>query len=248
MGAAIHSNARKVIRYLLDQGVELDIFTACALGKYELVEKFLDKEPILIRSHAKHAHKLDLMDLAPTKKMESLLLARGFPMSVHLAAGKGMLDQVKRYLKESPEQLEAKDSGGATPIFSAIWGGQDDVAFYLLDQGAKYDSGKESRPLSFACVWGRHKVAEALLQKGVDISFLSFNYPYSYLHCCSNWGNEGMGDLNPATYSEAILKIIRLLFKHGIDPNIKDGKGTTAHQQCLNNGYTDRAELIQSLS
>ncbi len=242
LGAAVHSHARKTIRFLLDQGLEPDVFTACALNDRAEVKARLDGDPDLITARAAHAHNMDLFDLAPTRAMTKFLLKSGYPLTVHLAAAKGLVDQVKSFVNAEPGLLEAKGREGEIPLFNAIWGGQDEAAFWLLDAGSDREAEAiGGRPLSFACTWGRSNVAKALLERGIDLSFISFGYRYSYLHLCSVYGKDGMGPLSPTAYEQEIQRIIKMLLDAGIDRTIKSGDGLTASQLAEKNGFSERA-------
>ncbi|MGE3803112.1 MAG: ankyrin repeat domain-containing protein [Gemmataceae bacterium] len=249
LGAATHSRARKVIRLLLDQGVSEDVFLACALGDHAGVEKYLAQKPKLVTARASHVHQMDLIDLAPDGSMVALLLERGYPLTIHGAAAKGLIDQLDRLLADDPALLESKGREGETPLFCAIWSGQDEAALHLLEKGCRHDvDGATARPLSYACTWGRSRVARVLLDKGVDIQFRGFAYRYSHLHACCGWGEEGMGNLDFQAYTREILTIIRWLFEAGIDLQLEDKKGQTARELALAKGFQARADLIEKLS
>ena len=246
MGAALHSNAKKTIKFLLNEGVEKDVFVSCVLREYDAIEAYLDEYPKHIKARAKYAHKMDLMDLAPTKKMTNLLLKRGFPLDIHVAVGKGMFDKVDQFLKDDPNLLENCDDEGASPLFSAIWSAQDEMALYLLEKGADHDlKGAGGRPLSYAILWGRTKIVEALLERGVDMKYVGLFRHFSYLHTCVEWGADGMPPLTKDEYEVEIVKIINMVCDAGVDPDVRDQEELTAVQRAEKNGFPNRVALIR---
>ncbi|MDP6357212.1 MAG: helix-hairpin-helix domain-containing protein [Planctomycetota bacterium] len=60
--AAAHCHEKEILEYMLKQGVELDIFMACALDRVHDVESFLELDPGL--SNAKGAHGIPMLDHA----------------------------------------------------------------------------------------------------------------------------------------------------------------------------------------
>ncbi len=118
-----------------------------------------------------------------------------------------------------------------------------------MQKGAACDTeGAGARPMTYACIWGRARVARELLGRGIDLRYQGLGYRYSHLHACCQWGGDGMGDLDPAQYTKEILSIIGLLFEYGIDPELRNKKGKTAYQMCLANDFPERAEVIRALS
>ena len=105
MGAALHSNARKVIRYLLDKGIRRDVYVSCALGEYEEVKKEIRRNSKLFANPNKQMHHLDLLDIAPTEKMGKLLIDLGYPVDIYVAAKKGLAKRVKQFLRQDSDLL-----------------------------------------------------------------------------------------------------------------------------------------------
>ncbi len=244
MGAAIHGPGvdEDYIQFWLEQGVEMDVFIACKLRKYDELDAFLDANPQPIRAKAKDAHNCDLIDLAPDRQMVDHLLSRGYPLSIHVAAAKGMIGDIDRLLAEDPELLEHEGREAATPLFSAIWNRQQEAALHLLDLGARYNLVNDGgfSVMFFACSWGCEKVVRALLDRGIDVNFVDrIHYGYSYLHVTFNWPFGG---------TETNLRIVRMLFDAGINPTIKSKQGQTAYELASEKELWEFAELIKELS
>ena len=120
MGAAIHGQGvdEDYIQFWLEQGVEMDVFVACKLRKYDELDAFLDASPKLIRAKAKYAHNCDLIDLAPDRQMVDHLLARGYPLSIHVAAAKGMIEEIDR-LRHNTLTTTTVISSSSSAVISA---------------------------------------------------------------------------------------------------------------------------------
>lgn len=58
--AAAHCHQKEILEYMLSQGVELDIFMACALDRLQEVEGFLESDPGM--ANVKGAHGIPLLD------------------------------------------------------------------------------------------------------------------------------------------------------------------------------------------
>lgn len=105
----------------------------------------------------------------------SLALA-GNPVSdteaVHKAARSGAVDAVKTSIQEHPEQVNAQDRGGRTPLHYAAIRGHVAVAKLLLANGAEVNGkGRSGRtPLHEAIRASRTEMVAFLLSKGADVN------------------------------------------------------------------------------
>jgi hypothetical protein len=78
LGAACQMRRKEIIEYLLSQGVEMDIYAACVLGRTDKVQSFLDADPTLVNAKAAHAHRKPPLYLAEGQpEVEALLKSRG---------------------------------------------------------------------------------------------------------------------------------------------------------------------------
>jgi ankyrin repeat protein len=181
------------------------------------------------------------MDLSPSDAMTALLLRRGYKLSIHAAAAKGMLEEVQRMLGEDPARIRALDGEGLQPLHSACIGGHENIVALLIERGADVTHlGANCRPLTYACIWGRDKIVPLLLKLDRDINAITTGYQLSYLHCVVRWA-KGTPAANEA--------IIRMLFKAGIDSSIRNKDGMTAYDMAVERGAEGKAmaELIKEL-
>src|SRR5439155_1286572 len=74
-GAAAHLFCREILVFMLAQGVRLDLFMACALGKPERVDAFLREEPA--QANALGAHGIHVLNHAADTSIALLLLEHG---------------------------------------------------------------------------------------------------------------------------------------------------------------------------
>ncbi len=70
LGAASHVGHKKLAQYLIDQGAQVNIFTACLFGKMEIVKPILDFFPNPL--HAKGPHGFTLLHHASRGGDEAL--------------------------------------------------------------------------------------------------------------------------------------------------------------------------------
>ena len=109
--AATQLGRRDIIEYLLGKGAPLDLFTACVLGRRDLVEAELARDPA--RARARGVHDLPVLYFA----------AIGAHLDVAqllVAAGAGVNDATE----------------AAAPIHGAVMGRSEELVTWLLAQGA----------------------------------------------------------------------------------------------------------------
>ena len=244
MGAAIHGSgvSEKYIQFWLDQSVEMDAFIACKLSRYDELSAFLDADAQLIKAKAKYAHNMDLIDLVPDQKMVEFLLARGYPMTIHVAAKKGMVSEIERILDEDPGVVNEFDSPGMygkQPLHNAlVWGGEK-TAELLVARGADVTQPCKMsiRPLGWACIKGHERIVRIMLELGERVDTPPDDYRASFLFCVIEFGSDDV---------ETNLRIIRMLFEAGVDPSVRNVKDQTAYEAA--EGSHECAELIRELS
>jgi ankyrin repeat protein len=144
-------------------------------------------------------------------------------------------EEVKRIqamIKDSPDLINAKDSGGNTPLHQAAAKGQVIVATFLLQNGADIEAKDLSgqTPLYHAAVEGHKSVVELLLQKGASVR-------------SANW--RGETPLHAAA-GKGFRSIVELLLARGAEVNAKTTEGTTPLHMAVANGFKVVADLLLS--
>ncbi len=154
------------------------------------------------------------------KKQTALLWALSGP---HVEAA--------RVLIEKGADIHAASSSGFTPLMMATRYNSLDAVKMLLDRGAKLDqqAADGTTPLIVAVVRGHIELAKFFLDKGADPNAIGTGYTalhyaagkwdgvdaHDYLDAPGEW-NIFLG-LRPA----AKVEIIKALFAHGADPNLR---------------------------
>ena len=109
--AAAQLGRRDIIEYLLSRGAPLDFFTACVLGRADVVQTELASHPDRARDHGVH----------------------GLP-SLYFAAIGGQREIAERLLAGGAEVNDAAQA--AAPIHGAVLGGSAEMIAWLLERGA----------------------------------------------------------------------------------------------------------------
>jgi cytohesin len=119
-------------------------------------------------------------------------------------------------------------------LFSAvITGDLDEVKQIVIDCGVNPNiKGPNPNPLGFtplhyAAMYGRHEIAELLLERGADPNIQD---------------NDGDTPLHLAA-ANGYSEIVKLLLEHGADPNVQDYGGMTPLHYAAT-GYLEVVELL----
>jgi|CZKL01.1.fsa_nt_gi ankyrin repeat protein len=153
-----------LITKLASQGVDLDVFEAAAVGDDLRLRTILDGEPESANSISGHGWTpLHLAAAFATPNAVELLLRHGARVDavsdnpqhnqpLHAATALSRNPEIVRLLLNNGAEVNARQVGGFTPIFSAAAANQKDLVELLLAHGAdahlKSDQGKT--PAAFA--------------------------------------------------------------------------------------------------
>jgi len=141
-GAAAHTGSVKILRFMLKQGIKLDIVMAVALDMMDDVAQRLKADSNL--ATAKGAHGIALLSHVRSVKMAELLVAHGAnPKAdgpLNTAVWNGRTDLVKWYLAHgahvNAKGNENKTWGGKRPLTLAMEKGHTEIAELLRQHGA----------------------------------------------------------------------------------------------------------------
>ena len=158
----------KVCDYLLSSGAQLDIHTACALGKTAEARRMLHDNPALANDRDRRLHRTPLFWAAARGQVPLVELlvqyradvnARALPYSQagNVATGPEIWERRSKQTKEA----------GETPLHVAAAAGHTAVVRLLLEKGAKIDAIDSDRitPLQRAVESGHIDTVEFLLEK-----------------------------------------------------------------------------------
>lgn len=170
---------------------------------------------------------------APVELVE-LLIKSGANIEldhIHFAIGVNRLDIVELILKHKPDFLELPDEFGQTPLHFAAAKGRDQIAEYLISQGANVNvqTGTQktgTSPLDHAVKFNHVNVVKVLIGAGADID------PKIFIEATKN--NQ--------------LDIVKLLFEHKHDLlESTDGLDQTPLVWAASKGFTKVVEYFISM-
>lgn len=145
-GAAAHMRNRAILKLMLDRGVDLDIFMACALDRAADVKRLLDADPTL--AHARGSHKIPILMHVSGVESAQVLIERGADVNcsknprrgpLHDAVRIGNRDLVALYLAHGADvNLIGAGYGmdGLMPLEIARALGHSEIASLLAQHGA----------------------------------------------------------------------------------------------------------------
>ena len=134
-------------------------------------------------------------------------------VDIFTAVKTGNVARVKDLIENGGVNVNAKNSGGLTPLILAAYRGYDKVVQVLLDNGAAVDAkDKEGwTPLLMAAQNGHDKVVQLLLDKGANI--------------------EGLGSIGSTPLILAVAlaqdKVVQVLLDNGANLNARTSDGMT---------------------
>ena len=134
---------------------------------------------------------------------------------IHDAVKSGDLEKVKILLEKNRELLNKLDKDGMAPLHRAIEAGKNDIARYLIEQGADINlKDKENdSPLHYVAIVGNLEIAKLLLARDVTSVNEGDNHQMTPLHLACERGH---------------LDIITLLLDSGADIDARDRLGRNA--------------------
>lgn len=167
-------------------------------------------------------HYAAFMDTRNNEMLELFLDKTKQPDTIYLAAYRGDLEAVKTYISSGVD-VNAKDSGGCTPLLWAVRHDSPEVVEYLIAQGAEINATVGNlTPLLCA---NSLPVVELLVSKGAAIN----TNGQKMLHKACR-----MGDKEIATF----------LLSKGADVNAKSSAGRTPLLDALSFGHPDLVPLL----
>ena len=228
-----------------DYGTQMDaIVNAVREGDLSAVKGLLEGDHRLANARVNSSGR-SLIQIAAEKvvwhrpqyrKIVQYLADHGAEYDIFTAARAGLLDAVRRMLKETPNLIDARDHRDYTPLqcASLIYGACEEaeaVMDYLLAKGAEID-------ILTASHFGMLGVVQDLLEDNPT--------------CATAVDAEGLTPLHwamrPRRGSKAsFVRITELLIQHGADVNAQGeayGNWTPMHTLAEWSGYLDQANLM----
>jgi hypothetical protein len=141
-GAAAHTQSRQILEFFLDNGVEMDIFMAAALGRSDDVWHILQETPE--QCSIPGSHGIPLIAHTSDQTTARRMIAAGVPCDIFRAAGLGLSEHVAEHLKVDPNQANTTNHLGMSPLQIARLSGHKPVIDVLISNGA-YDPGEAGK-------------------------------------------------------------------------------------------------------
>lgn len=149
---------------------------------------------------------------------------------LHIATCHGRLELVKLF-KSYGADFESAGHNGIPILSAAIYAGHDDVALWLVKNGAPLHARRQHFTPVFVAAWkNRPLVLRALFDEHVNLNIVS-DTGTTLLHCLANHGLD-----------EYIEKCISA----GIGPNVTNERGWTPLHFAASNGHRHQQKFCLS--
>ena len=155
------------------------------------------------------------------------------------AVESGDIEQVRRVLTGG-SVVNARTRAGLTALSVAVIRGYEDIALLLIEKGASLDARDRSgdrenqhpgnSPVHYAAIYGRTRVLEAMLDRGVSPNLRDRNGRTLLMLAVENGHRD----------------TARMLLRRGADPNARSALGETALELAKRRGDTEMMRLLQS--
>jgi len=168
--------------------------------------------------------------------MVSLLLSMGVKPDMFEACAAGLVDEVRRLLRENPGRVNERSHDGWTPLHLAAFFGHLELATIFLDSGAAMltvsNNNEANLPINAAAAGSRTAVVRLLVGRGCPPDARSSDQGYTALHLAANNGNS---------------ELIEFLLLSGADRTLKTGSGETPFDLAVKKGHKSAAESLKSV-
>ena len=272
---AAREDSEDVVSLLAERGCDLpDVLSAASVGRIEVVEALLKKDPTQAR--ATNAHGGTPLHLAARRgdvKTAALLLAAGAAVDARdeegctpllFAAAGGREDMARLLLENKADPNSLPTFQEVSPLHLAILSGKSTLVFLLLKYKANpnvLQNGENGAPLHLAVAKGLPDMVAALLEAGAAVDSKNGD-GWTPLHLAAQAGREDMArilldhkaDANaigpdgrrPLHEAAAACrpKVVRLLLDHKADVAARDATGRTPLHYAAEGRQSEIAVLL----
>jgi ankyrin repeat protein len=242
LAVAMRSECLDVARFLADRGCSVpDVLVAVAVGRADLVERFLRDNPRAAGPETQSGHPLlHLAAVSGQAGVARVLLARGEKLdattsggetALHWAAWFGSEAVAGELIRAGANVRLTTGHGGWEPLHVAAWGGHAGVIRLLLKKGVAVDvtNAGSQTPLHLAAENGRVQAAEQLLAAKASVE-------------AADW--KGMTALHHAA-GGGHLAVVKLLLAHKANVAAKDDQGRTPLDLARESGEEEIVKLLE---
>jgi len=215
---------------------QASFFAAVQAGDLAEVSRLVEAEPALL--HTKNEGGLSAVLLAcytGRNDVRDLLLANDPALELHEAAAVGQLSRVEELVEADPEVTQGYSPDGFPILALAAVFGHEEVARYLLSQGADVNAvaknGSGYTALTGAVASGHEAIAKWLAESGADV-----NYRYA----------KGYSPLLTAA-ANGRLEIVKMLLARGADLHARTDDGKNALAFAEERGHKEVANHLRQL-
>ncbi|MEY2631102.1 MAG: hypothetical protein RLZZ469_2000 [Bacteroidota bacterium] len=133
-------------------------------------------------------------------------------------ARKGTISQAEAIVKTNPKAFDVINENGFSPLILACYRGNNEVAKFIISQGADINAKSDMGSALMACiVKGNNEIAQFLIANKADLNLVD---------------NQGTTALMYAVQFKNTA-IIKLLLTNNANKELKDNKGKTAFEYAV---------------
>lgn len=129
----------------------------------------------------------------------------------------GTVQQMTKYLKKHPDQLNSISEQGSSPFLLAAYNGNNEVAMFLIEKGADLKQCYPEGSVVYALIYKNNlSLLDTILSRGVNVNdtcnFSQFGYPIHFALALQRYD------------------VIERLLIHDLNLSVNDPQGRTIEQ------------------
>ena len=229
--AATIQQRTKEISEVVTNAHELE--TAVKSADTQTIQTILQQHPTL--ANAKDSSGLPLVLTALYHQKQAVadqLVKSGANLSIHSAAAYGDLAKVQEHVADWDGWINVVAKDGFTPLQLACFFNREDVALWLIGQGADVtavaENGMRIQPIHAACAANNITIINALLQNGADVNARQAN-DFTPLHTAADNNSP---------------ELATLLLEHGADKTAVTTSGQTPYNWAVERDNNEVLPLL----